>query len=907
MGSAVHFLLVPDRAAARKVRRAVAENSPRLGVMVGTFLELLEFARTTYLLPESEIDFAEAVDHAAEKIDKAFWAKSLAVAQKETSAVLCRELERLLSGLGPDKVFPKADKSKLSDRAKNHLKDLSRLNEALKGVLPTDLALISELIAKDSAHATRCIAVLHVEGLPRLNPWQRALVHKLNADVASEEDSALATLLSKTLQSGPAAKARSTLHTIQADLYETAPKPVKRDNTVQWVGCRDYLEEVEVCAGMIQHGLREDSSLSTAQIGLLLPVDNDYARAVEAVFARAGLPHSGLVVDESLRDLGAELVRQYMLALRKPAPIMALAALVTNPLLPWSAEDGRVMADRIMEGKFTLRSHSGMGFAAQTLINAVNSGADKPSQLRKALELLGEQLPNTEALQEHVLRAQAHIEGLLGALQGAKEIPWADLLTRTQPSPHPHSREGELSREGIAVMSEGEEPWRALRALFVLGFQDGHYPVGAGSSPVFFEEDQQTLNESLGLELPTPSELQTRARERFKRQLCMADHRLTIFVPRRNGMGEAQTPSSSLVYMAQLIEGKPEAEELIWDLDSSEGRAKVHGLALAAEAQPTPPRALSLNDLNLKRNLLEASENGWPAAHQSPSSLDTLMVSPLAWVLSRYGLGPKTWAPQELDPALQGTLAHKVFERIFSDDKPLIARDKVESEVGKQLPNVIREQAPFLQAPEWRVERFNLAHQVSMAARRWQQLLATSKAKVVGVEIKLRGMLDDLPLKGSADSLLQLPGGKLFVVDFKKSSSGPRRKRMDKGYDSQANLYRIMLKTGGKKLQPNLQALLKSKPEIGIMYFLMNDQVALTDTDNWLGGGIEKLEEMGVDVADNAMASIHARLAAVKRGKITLNRESDAKEFDRNGVGTYALEGDPLVSLFTVPTGEEGP
>ena len=63
--------------------------------------------------------------------------------------------------------------------------------------------------------------------------------------------------------------------------------------------------------------------------------------------------------------------------------------------------------------------------------------------------------------------------------------------------------------------------------------------------------------------------------------------------------------------------------------------------------------------------------------------------------------------------------------------------------------------------------------------------------------------------------------------------------------------------------------------------------------------------EMGVDVARKAMVDIRARLAAVKMGKITPNHEEDAKTFDRNGVGAYALEASPLVTLFTVPAGGE--
>lgn len=103
MTQTIHFLLVPDRAAARKVRRAIAEESPRLGVLVGTWSALLEYARTSCLLPTIQQDFSEKLTTAVAQLEMAFWSESFAVAPADTLAVLGRELERLLHALGPGK------------------------------------------------------------------------------------------------------------------------------------------------------------------------------------------------------------------------------------------------------------------------------------------------------------------------------------------------------------------------------------------------------------------------------------------------------------------------------------------------------------------------------------------------------------------------------------------------------------------------------------------------------------------------------------------------------------------------------------------------------------------------------------------------------------------------------------
>ena len=47
---ALSFLLVPDASAARRVRRLMAEQGARSGVVVGTWPELVEWARRSYLV-----------------------------------------------------------------------------------------------------------------------------------------------------------------------------------------------------------------------------------------------------------------------------------------------------------------------------------------------------------------------------------------------------------------------------------------------------------------------------------------------------------------------------------------------------------------------------------------------------------------------------------------------------------------------------------------------------------------------------------------------------------------------------------------------------------------------------------------------------------------------------------------
>ena len=81
------------------------------------------------------------------------------------------------------------------------------------------------------------------------------------------------------------------------------------------------------------------------------------------VFNRYGLPLSGLERGIHQRDVGKEAVRLFLVCLRKPAPIMSIAALLTSPLMPWSMEEGQNYAQAVMDGDVLLRKKQLDGYA----------------------------------------------------------------------------------------------------------------------------------------------------------------------------------------------------------------------------------------------------------------------------------------------------------------------------------------------------------------------------------------------------------------------------------------------------------------------------------------------------------------------------------------------------------------
>jgi hypothetical protein len=158
--------------------------------------------------------------------------------------------------------------------------------------------------------------------------------------------------------------------------------------------------------------------------------------------------------------------------------------------------------------------------------------------------------------------------------------------------------------------------------------------------------------------------------------------------------------------------------------------------------------------------------------------------------------------------------------------------------------------------------------------------------------------------------LLSLPSGHIFVVDYKKSTSSTRRKCMEEGYDIQTSLYRTMLRSGSVVGGGGeaLASALKAGAEIGVLYYMMDDQRALTDTSGWIPRTVSGVQELGDGISVNGEERVRERIRALRAGKLPLNREDDAETFRKVGVKTYALEATPLISRFTHPVSdaEEG-
>ena len=104
---------------------------------------------------------------------------------------------------------------------------------------------------------------------------------------------------------------------------------------------------------------------------------------------------------------------------------------------------------------------------------------------------------------------------------------------------------------------------------------------------------------------------------------------------------------------------------------------------------------------------------------------------------------------------------------------------------------------------------------------------------------------------------------------------------MQKGFDSQASLYRAMLASGGPKNadEAELAARLKAAAETGVVYYLLNDQVALSDIGAaGCRGALPGWRALGGDIASEALARIGQHLEEVRAGQ----RRAQSRERSRS-------------------------
>lgn len=807
------------------------------------------------------------------------WSDSFVAAPQETAQAI--EAGLLAVGHAAPHLDPSdiAPEDLPEGRARSHLTALRDLWRDI-GVLPGPLQTWCHVLQSSAADALEPLP-LFGPVCPFATPAEAALAQTLCAHHGKAEEPA---------PHATAAKGSALRHL--QDQFGSRSDSVAPDASVACHGLRDPREEAEFAAALAQAMLDAGRVECPGEIGLLVPESAAYAAALPEAFDRVGVPLSGLPAQEARRDGPGELLSLLLVILSGPAPRTAMASLFVAQGLPWTPETGRRMAREVIDRGWSRTARDLTG-PARELLDALRP-CDTPEQLFARLGAIARAAP------------EAMLHPRIAALKAASgdTLDWP--LLRRLAAPTAIAAEGhDRFAEGVALFAEAALPWRPVRQLIVLGMAGRHWPRLPGSGP-FFTEGEIAMIRGTGLMLEGRQQKLARGLELFRRQLGTATEGLTLLVPALDLRGDRLTPSTGLALIAHML-GAEEPADMVTDLRSL--RPEEWPVA-ATRPDPAPrggaPDVPEQGLIHVQRGTgtpdqpgvdllrLRETEDG-PLPH-SPSRLETLLVSPLGWLLDELDAKDLTWTPETLNIMMLGTLMHQVLEDVFSEGAPLPEDNELDAIMPGHLDTAIRRHAAWLIDAAWATERHSLLREARDVCSAWAGFLRETGAQVLHNEIALKGDHGGLLLHGKADCLLKLPDGRILVVDHKRSGAGGRRDRMARGWDLQVALYRAMLERPAEETA--LTRLVAGGAQIVTAYHMLRDGIVLTDAQ---GGEVPRVETVGQDASVNAMDHLARVLAEVGAGTIRLNRADDAKSFDKDrGITAHALA-NPLVAAFSLP------
>ncbi|PPK50055.1 PD-(D/E)XK nuclease family protein [Marinobacter persicus] len=870
------FLLVPDALTASEIRYALATRNT-MGAKVGSFSVLLETLAELWLIEPSERDWSVALQEEALAMVDAFWAKSIRVDEPATVGELTSSLQFFLNHMPLGSQLKKI--SAPANRNQHYYNDLAELARRISE-RPAPDQLAEQWFAE---HNELCIEPVYVYPLcaqENLYPWQRQILDLLKSKgwLAPEPDKY--TFIPTPV---PASE-NSPIQQFASTLFHPKKSIIELEN-LYWLTCRDHLQEVEAVTSMVQAAVEQGTK--PEKIAVVVPKGGDYELWLEKHFEYAGLIASNLRPESGVFDWQSSLIHDLLTSLVQPDIPMAMMSAIINPLMPWGSGLGHKLAERFGNGdKLTLGNEPSQ--EEEAMLRLLQNQPEENSAavldwLKKITD--NTQSPRMKGLGKKRMRTLlSNTRRLMGLYDGQSFTDQISNVIRQTPVTTLESQEDRIRYlHAINIIREGEPLPFQVEELFVLGFNQGHYSYQAEHTGPINRDGWDQLAVDAQLAIPTVEESQKLWEEQFAELMRRADRRITFLRSLNDHQGASLEPSETLLDMALCFQPleKLDPEQLEQPVFQAE-----HSLLRKTSVTLEQPVPSELKDLELAPELIQQArlnQDGTPKP-ESPSSLEKLMQSPLAWLLYRLGIKSRQWEPQTPDISVQGTIAHKVFELFYTYQSEAWSEALFDSLFNQ----AVQEEAAFLDSPQWRLKRNRLRNSVYRALNDFATWCQRENWTISNVELELQGQLWNTRLKGFVDAVLT-NDNQTLIVDYKTSKHGSRLKRLEKGYELQTLIYRELY------LQQNKGS------EVMSGYYTLNDTTLLTDQHLKPSDQLNVLQPEPDLVAQSAEAVtlVRERLKNLQSGTIKLNERTDEKAWKDRGITPYALADNPVISRFT--------
>jgi hypothetical protein len=861
------FVLVPDAVTANYVRGELAKQGIA-NTKVGNFQALIDILKELWIIPEKEDTFSQQLQSNALQMKEAFWAESILVDEIAVINLLENTVNQLLNLL-PINHIPEVIADPQT-RLEQYFNDIIRLFYFLND-RPSDQKTAAEWLSLDITDSIQPVNLFVLDNV-RLHPWQKEVVNRLLAHSNLEQQ----ILFTETQQQLRLQGAQDYIDMSNRLFEEASPQPVP--DGFKGVLCRDLLEEFEVLASRIQKLIQQGTSPN--EIAFIYPKGMDGIAYLSQEFAKREITLSNLPLIETGYDWQTELLRDLISLQLNPLVPMVKKSVLSNPLMPWafkaklnrilsSDKHSQAIADEYCEGLYQL----------------VNQSVTNSEEFLVLLAEIGNKLKFQNELSLTKRRWLVLLEQVktVFALYASLSFPeqCQKVLAQLRSASMTLNSEKPFYLNAVTALSSSESLPKPVEHLFVIGFNEGHYRFTLKdqiSNTVLDLGTWQSLGFSEIMQANLLYEQQI-----LKQNLAKTKQSLTLLASRQAFDGSSLGLSEMALDLALCFQEVEEVDphELFSHLNEL-GDDFVAWKQLAVEDLRTD----EIEDLTFAENLLSLhKDSDGNQRAESPSSLERMMVSPLDWLFNRQGLEDKSWQIQTLDILIQGQTAHKVFE-LYKDHQAKGYSDALFEEL---FTKSLQLEAPFVLQPGWRLERIHLKQQVKRALIGFVDWLNAEDWRIDDVEKRLHGEIWGIPLKGFTDAVL-VNGDKTLILDYKKSKSDDRIKRLNNGLDLQTYIYR------------SLYAQQFGDSEIHSGYYTLNDQVLALDQSDSSQTTI-KVKTPDVSLEEQSLEArniIQNRLRELADGFVRLNRSTDEKSWADKGVKAYSLNDNPVIKRFVI-------
>lgn len=385
-----------------------------------------------------------------------------------------------------------------------------------------------------------------------------------------------------------------------------------------------------------------------------------------------------------------------------------------------------------------------------------------------------------------------------------------------------------------AVIAAGAEHSRLpdIRAVFVIGVNDGLFPKNVKLSGLFTEREKARMEKA---DIHMEKRLDTNLRaERFAcmRSLGAPSEKLYICIPRADKKGDALSPSQLALQIKGMFTKDISVsvsqlgteffcvspKSAIYKYSELIGKDRAKASAIKAALLPYPEYAALAGDI--ERELF-----GKKAQHKlskntakelflkkglsiSATAAETFFSCPFGY-FCKYGMGIKSTRKVDMASANIGLIAHKCFEKIapMLKERPGMTKDELQKEVDRCTEEYIEKNmgGDFGKNAAFRASVEAIKDQILLSVMNIQKELETPGINPIFYEYKLsdggRGLslksdtegLDYINLYGIVDRVDEITtkDGKRYirVVDYKTGKKVFNYESIYHGLDLQMLLY----------------------------------------------------------------------------------------------------------------------